>query len=556
MINLQFLKMPHFQYTIFLILLAIVPILAGLFIFALYKKKATAKKLGDKDLVEILSSNYSSSAYLKKFLLIVSAAGILVLALANLRSATGSEKVSRNGIDVMIALDVSKSMLAQDIKPTRLDRAKQLLSKLVDKLSNDRVGIVVFAGKAYLQMPLTGDHAAAKMYLSAATPETVPTQGTVIGDALKSCYASFNSKEKKYKAVILISDGEDHDESAVKTATQMAQEGVVIYTVGIGSPQGATLIDEATGQPKTDNQGNIVISKLNEDELREIAQNGNGKYTLFQNTDAVVDNLTSELAGMDQRNVTDDSLVNYKSYFQYFLLAALLFLLIETFISENKRKNYLRIKPAMVMLFVCFSSFASAQTKKEKLIIKKGNEAYKKGAYSEAAESYGQVVQQNPLNATAQFNNGNALYKTDKKEDALKAYDKSISNLGNDVEKSNAYYNKGVVLQNDKKLPECIDAYKKALKLAPDNEDARQNLQKALQQQKQQQEKKDQNNDKKKQDQQKEQEKKKDPKPQQSKLSRKDAEEKLKALMQQEKALQDKLHKVNAASVNKPEKDW
>lgn len=208
------------------------------------------------------------------------------------------------------------------------------------------------------------------------------------------------------------------------------------------------------------------------------------------------------------------------------------------------------------MLFVCFSSFASAQTKKEKLIIKKGNEAYKKGAYSEAAESYGQVVQQNPLNATAQFNNGNALYKADKKEDALKAYDKSISNLGNDVEKSNAYYNKGVVLQNDKKLPECIDAYKKALKLAPDNEDARQNLQKALQQQKQQQEKKDQNNDKKKQDQQKEQEKKKDPKPQQSKLSRKDAEEKLKALMQQEKALQDKLHKVNAASVNKPEKDW
>jgi len=556
MINLQFLKMPHFQYTIFFLLLAIVPILAGLFVYALYKKRAAAKKLGDKDLVEILSSNYSSAAYLKKFLLIVSAAGILVLALANLRSATGSEKVSRNGIDVMIALDVSKSMLAQDIKPTRLDRAKQLLSKLVDKLSNDRVGIVVFAGKAYLQMPLTGDHAAAKMYLSAATPETVPTQGTVIGDALKSCYASFNSKEKKYKAVILISDGEDHDEGAVKTAAQMAQEGVVIYTVGIGSPQGATLIDEATGQPKTDNQGNIVISKLNEDELREIAQNGNGKYTLFQNTDAVVDNLTSELAGMDQRNVTDDSLVNYKSYFQYFLLAALLFLLIETFISENKRRNYLRIKPAMVMLFVCFSSFASAQTKKEKLIIKKGNEAYKKGAYAEAAESYGQVVQQNPLNATAQFNNGNALYKTDKKEDALKAYDKSISNLGNDVEKSNAYYNKGVVLQNDKKLPECIDAYKKALKLAPDNEDARQNLQKALQQQKQQQEKKDQNNDKKKQDQQKEQEKKKDPKPQQSKLSRKDAEEKLKALMQQEKALQDKLHKVNAASVNKPEKDW
>ena len=195
--------MPEFQHIKYLILLSLIPALVGIFIYALYKKRLIIKKLGDKNLVKLLTSNHNPSAYLQKFLLIVLAFGILIMALANLRSTTGSEKVSRNGIDVMIALDVSKSMLAQDVKPTRLDRAKQFLSRLVDKLSNDRVGIVVFAGKAYLQMPLTGDHAAAKMYLNAANTESVPTQGTVIADALKSCYASFNSKEKKYKSYLI-----------------------------------------------------------------------------------------------------------------------------------------------------------------------------------------------------------------------------------------------------------------------------------------------------------------------------------------------------------------
>lgn len=554
--------MPSFQHIQYLILLALIPAFAGIFIYALYKKRATIKKLGDKELVKMLTSNHSSKAYVGKFLLVVLSFGILVMALANLRSATSTDKVSRNGIDVMIALDVSKSMLAQDIKPNRLDRAKQLLSRLVDKLSNDRVGIVVFAGKAYLQMPLTGDHAAAKMYLNAATTESVPTQGTVIGDALKMCYASFNSKEKKYKAIILISDGEDHDEGAVKAATQMGQDGVVIYTVGIGSPQGAPLIDETTNQLKTDKEGNTVISKLNEEELRSIASKANGKYLFYQNTDDVVESIRSELAGMDQRNVTDGSLMNYKSYFRYFLMIAFLFLILELFISEKKnRKNkYLKLKPAIAILLVFIGITASAQTQKEKIEIKKGNEAYKNKDFTKALDAYGEVIQKNPDNATAQFNQGNALYRTDKKEEAVNAYDNAAKKLDKPAERSNAFYNKGVVLQNNKKLPECIEAYKNALKLEPGNEDARQNLQKALQQQKQQQQKPDQkkDQDKKKQDQKKEQEKKPEPKPQQqqSRITRKDAEEKLKALMEQEKNLQDKLHKINSATVSKPEKDW
>ncbi|MEO8770439.1 MAG: VWA domain-containing protein [Ferruginibacter sp.] len=502
-------------------------------------------------LVKQITAEYNSKAFLKKFLLVVLSFGLLVVVLANLRTAASEQKINRDGIDVMIALDVSKSMLAQDVKPTRLERAKQVLSRLVDKLDNDRIGIVVFAGKSYLQMPLTGDHAAAKMYLSAATTESVPTQGTVIADALRTCNASFNVKEKKYKAIVLISDGEDHDETALKTAGGMAASGVVIYTIGIGSPQGAPLIDESTNEIKLDNEGNTVISKLNELELKMIAQKGNGQYLLFNNTDAVVSNISSQLSSMDQRTVTDDSLVNYKSYFQYFLAVAFLFLLIELFISERKKskKSYSKLKPAVTVLLILISSIGFAQ-QNEKTIIKNGNDAYKKKDYIKAGDQYANALAKNPLNPIAQFNLGNAMYKADKKDEAINAYDKAVKQLNVPTEKGNAYYNKGVVLQNEKKLTECIDAYKKALKLAPDNEDARQNLQKALQQQKQEQQKQQQKKLQQKQQQ------KQEPKPQPSKLTKEDAENKLKALSQQEKNLQDKLHKVNAVSVVKPEKDW
>lgn len=547
--------MFQFKHIEFLALLALVPLLVAVFYYARSKKRAIIKKIGDPALVNLLTANHNKSAFLKKFLLLLLAFGILVITLANLRSPSGSEKVSRNGIDLMIALDVSKSMLAQDIKPNRLERAKQFLSRLVDKLNNHRIGIVIFAGKAYLQMPLTGDHTATKMYISAATTESVPTQGTVIADALKMCYASFNTKEKKYKAVLLISDGEDHDENAVKTAEQMAASGVVIHTVGMGSSKGAPLLDENTNDLKKDAEGNIVISRLNEEELRSIAQKGNGQYLLFNNTDAVAANISDQLNSMDQRNVMDNSLVNYKSYFQYLLAVAFLFLLVELFISERKRVKNKRskLKPAITFLLIFAGSAGFAQDEKE--VIKKGNDAYKQKDYVKASGAYTEAIQKDPENPTALYNLGNATYKSGKKEEAIKAYDNAIERLNTADEKSNAYHNKGVVLQNDQKLPECIEAYKNALKLSPGNEDARQNLQKALRQQKQEQQKKDQ--EKKKQEQKKDKnQQKQEPKPQPSKLTKQDADNKLKALMQQEKNLQDKLHKVNAAAVNKPEKDW
>jgi Ca-activated chloride channel family protein len=557
-----------FQHNKYFILLAAIPLLLVLYYFVLSWKKRTVKKIGDANLVKEMTKNYSPKKFAIKFVLMLTAITAAVFALANLRSPKGVEQVNRNGIDVMIAIDVSKSMLAQDIKPNRLERAKQALSKLIDKLNNDRIGIVVFAGRAYLQMPLTGDHGAAKMYLSSASTDVVPTQGTVISDALKMCYASFNSKEKKYKAVVLISDGEDHDENALKVAKQMGEDGIVINTVGIGSPQGATIIDELTNQDKKDNNGNTVITKLNEDELRKIAETGKGSYQLFTNTDDLVTKLDAQLGSMDQRAVTEDSLVSYKNYFPYFLGLALCLLVLEIFVSERKRlklsvaKNTAGLASLFLVLF--FSVPFAAHAQNEKVLIKKGNEAYEKKEYDNAITNYQKATEKSPSNSTAQYNLGNALYKNKKTDEAIKAYDNALSNAASKDDKSRSFYNKGVVLQNNKKLPECIEAYKNALKLNPQDEDARQNLQKALQQQKQEEKKEDKENKKKpKEDQKqknkekpKDEEKNKQPKPQPSKLTKQDAEEKLKALLQQEKNLQDRLRKVNTATSAKPEKDW
>jgi len=561
--------MIQFQHIEYLLGLLAIPLMTALFFLVIRWKKKTIKKIGDPALVNQLIRDYSPSKFSLKFILFTLAFTIGVIALANPRMPMGTSSVNRNGIDVMIALDVSKSMLAQDVKPNRLERAKQIISKLIDKLPEDRIGIVVFAGRAYLQMPLTTDHAAAKMYLSSATPDVVPTQGTVIGDALKMCFAAFNVKEKKYKSIILISDGEDHDENAVKLAKALADEGVMINTIGIGSPEGAMIVDAETNEIKRDETGNPVITKLNETELKNIAANSNGIYQLFSNSDDVVSQLEKQLKGMGQKTIKENSLVNYQSFFPWLLAIVLLILLADFLISEIKpfkkntmQKTKARIEPIAFSFFLTLL-FSTTFAQNDEQLIKKGNEAYNKKQYDIARDNYKKASEKNPGNQKAPFNLGNALYKSEMPEDALIAYDASIENSKLPAEKSGAFYNKGVVLQNSKKIPECIDAYKNALRLNPRDEDARLNLQKALKQQQQQKEKdnKDQKKPKEdplKKDQQKQQENKDNdlPKPKPSKMTKKEAEEKLKALLQQEKKLQDKLRKVNATSPEKPEKDW
>jgi len=563
--------MLQFQHINYLLALVAIPLIVALYLLALRWKKKTIKKIGDEQLVKQLINNYSPRKYSYKFLLLLLAFTMAAIGWAGLRKPDGTSNIKHTGIDVMIALDVSKSMLAKDIQPNRLERARQLISKIIDKLGDDRIGIVVFAGRAYLQMPLTTDHSAAKMYLSSATPDVVPTQGTVIGDALKMCYNAFNNKEKKYKTIVLISDGEDHDEGAIKVTKALADEGVMVNTVGIGSPGGSTIIDPATGETKKDATGGLVITRLNEDILKNIAANGNGLYQLFTNTNEVAEKLAGQLKSIDQRPITENSSATYRYFYQWFIGAALLLLLAEFFMSEktgkNKfqsfflKKNILKpnaIKPAfnkaLLVAVCCIIPAAALVAQKENALIKKGNTAYNNKQLDVAIEDYKKAIELNPSGNKASFNLGNALYKNGKTADAVKAYESAIANSNEAIDKSKAWYNTGVVLQNNNKLPESIDAYKNALKLNPADEDARINLQNAIKKQQQQKEKEEAEKKKDKPKQQKQD--KEQPKPQPNKMTKKEAEEKLKALMQQEKNLQDKLRKVDALSPEKPEKDW
>ena len=258
-------------------LLVLIP-LAILFFSVLKWKKKTSRNLGDETLINQLTKNYSALRFNLKFILILAAISLLIISAANLRKPVAGEKENKAGIDVMIALDVSKSMWAEDTKPSRLDAAKQFVGSLIDRLNNNRVGLVLFAGRAFLQMPLTTDFSVAKLYVSNASPDAVPVQGTVVGDALQLCGNSLNTKEKKYKAVVLISDGEDHDPHSTEVLQQLADNGVIVNTIGVGSAEGAPIKEPGAADYKTDADGKTVISKLNETELMQIAQKTGGNY--------------------------------------------------------------------------------------------------------------------------------------------------------------------------------------------------------------------------------------------------------------------------------------
>jgi Ca-activated chloride channel family protein len=334
--------MFQFQHIEYLYALAAVPLLVILFIATVYWRKKKLQKLGDEKLVNDQIRGHIPGRNTFKFILLGVGLCAIIIGWANLRMGDKSEKTERKGVDVVIALDVSKSMLATDIQPDRLTRAKQLIMRMTDKMQNDRVALIVFAGKSYLQVPLTIDYSAVKMLLQNVSPDMVPTQGTVIGDAVDMAMNSFTKNERKYKSLIIISDGEDHDENAIAKTREAAEAGVIVHTVGIGSPEGTTLYDPETKSVKLDENGQPVISKLNEEEMRSIATAGHGTYSLLQNTDEVADKLVGSLDSMEQKNLGSVTYADFTSYFQYFLLVGFLALFIEWLLPGASIKDKLK----------------------------------------------------------------------------------------------------------------------------------------------------------------------------------------------------------------------
>lgn len=334
--NFQIVKLNfQFQHKELIILFAGIGLFILLFAWILFWKNKVKQRMGDKKLVDLLSNTYSSKLFTSKFVVVSVAFAIGVIAAMNPRQAGASGDGTRKGIDIAIALDVSKSMLATDLPPNRLEKAKQFITKLMNEMPDDRIALVLFAGKAYLQMPLSTDHGAAQLYVSSASPAAVPQQGTVISEALKMSAGVFNKADKRFKSVILISDGEDHDESATSTAKALAKNGVMVNAVGLGSPEGTTIIDPSTGLEKKDESGNTVISKLNEDGLKSIANATNGVYVRLQDSDQAVALIRAQLSQIEKKAFNDVSMMDFKNYFIWFAAAMFVLLLIENFIPEN-----------------------------------------------------------------------------------------------------------------------------------------------------------------------------------------------------------------------------
>ncbi|MCA1744738.1 MAG: VWA domain-containing protein, partial [Bacteroidales bacterium] len=328
--------MFRFGHPEYLYLLIIIPVLAFIQLLFLIQKKKALKRFGTPELVEHLMPDVSKFRPVIKFYLLLMALMALIFTLAAPQFGTRLQTVQRQGIELIIALDVSNSMNAQDIEPSRLERAKQAIARLTDRLVNDRLGLIVFAGQAYTQLPITSDYASAKMFLSNINTEIVPTQGTAIGAAINLAIQSFSQQEDVNRAIIVITDGENHEDDAMGAAQQAAELGIKVYTVGMGSPRGGPIPAGGSGNFLRDREGNVVITRLDETMLQQIATAGNGEYIPANNIRSGINNLMSELSDLEKSEFESKVYTDFEDQFQYLALIALLLLLIDFIILERK----------------------------------------------------------------------------------------------------------------------------------------------------------------------------------------------------------------------------
>jgi len=333
--------MVAFDHLILLTLLILIPVCIVLFLLMLRWKKNTMHTFGDADVVQRILTDYSPARPIVKFVLLMLALAMLVFAVVNMKIGSKMSSVKRKGLDIIIALDISNSMLAQDIKPSRIVRSQMAISKLIDKFEDDQIGIIVFAGKAQVLLPVTTDYAAAKMLVSEANRDIIQAQGTAIGDAINLARVSFDKNSKNKKVIIVISDGENHEDDAIEAARAAASDGLQTYTIGIGSAAGAPIPVNMSGfniEYKKDNSGNTVVTKLNETMLQQVAAAGKGTYVRATTNDAGLNKVFDEINKLEKKEYEARVFSEYRNTYMYFIIAALLLLIADLIILERKTK--------------------------------------------------------------------------------------------------------------------------------------------------------------------------------------------------------------------------
>ena len=336
--------MFRFADPTYLYLLIILPFIAAFYIYSNYRRKRNIRKFGDPELLAKLMPEVSKYRPNVKFWLTFAALTLTIFLLARPQFGSKLETVKRKGVEVVIALDISNSMLAQDVTPSRLDKSKKLISKLVDEFDNDKVGLIVFAGDAFTQLPITSDYVSAKMFLESISPALITTQGTAIGKAIDVAMRSFTPQEGVGRAIVIITDGENHEGGAVEAAKEAAKKGIRVFVLGVGSPDGAPIPIEGTNEYRKDNSGNVIVTRLNEQMCQEIAKAGDGMYIRVDNTNSAQRALNSEINKMAKTDVESKVYTEFNEQFQAIAWLILILLLVKMLILERKNPLFKNIK--------------------------------------------------------------------------------------------------------------------------------------------------------------------------------------------------------------------
>lgn len=328
----------RFEHPEYLYLLFLVPLVVLYFVVIQIQRKKAIQRIASEELIDVLMPDRSVNRPVWKFVLISIAFAVSILMIAGPQFGAKLQKVKRKGVEIIIALDVSNSMMARDIKPNRLESSKRAISKMVDKLHNDKIGMIVFAGDAYTQLPITTDYASAKMFLSTINTDIVPVQGTAIGKAIKLATKSFGPESGAGRAIVVITDGENHEDDAVEAAKAALDKGVIVHTIGMGLPQGAPIPSGGSNTFLKDREGNVVMTKLNGKMLEEIAVAGGGYYTRANNSATGLNKLFEKISEMDKADFDSKVYSDYNDQFYWLAWIVFVILLVELLILERKNK--------------------------------------------------------------------------------------------------------------------------------------------------------------------------------------------------------------------------
>ena len=559
----------------YLYLLLVLVALAAIHYYIIYKKKRQVKRFGDPELTRQLFLGVSRWRPEVKFWITMLALASFIVALARPQFGTRLDTRERTGIEAIIALDVSNSMLAEDVKPNRLEKAKMMVSNMVDGMRDDKIGLIVFAGQAFVQLPITSDYVSAKMFLETISPSMMSVQGTDIAEAINLSMRSFTQQEDVSRAIFVITDGEDNEARGVEAAKQAASQGVRVYVLGIGNPGGAPIPIPGTGQYIIDDEGNTVISRLSEEMCREIATAGNGSYIYVDNSSSAQKKLSEQVDRLAKAKMESQIYSEYDEQFQGFVLIGILLLLLDVFLLERESKStwlsnlFHRGRSVSTICLLFFSLAAFSQTDRD--YIRRGNRLMRDSVYDKAQVEYQKAIERDNTNPISHFNLGNALLYQNKAEDAMKEYETAARLEKDKMRLAQIYHNMGVVLQSAKQFDKAVACYRNSLRNDPTNNETRYNYALSLFQLKknqggqdnQDQQKDDKGQDEKKEQEQQQQKQEQDKKdeqqqqPQPEQMSRENAEQMLNAAMQDEKATQEKIQKAQQKRQQKQlQKQW